>query len=320
MMIKTNNKIGLGTAAIGRPQYINIRKESSSEFSLETFRQKGLLLLEDAYQKGVRYFDTAPGYGMAEQLLMDWVMKKNDASIEIATKWGYTYVANFDPSAIQHEVKEHSLKKLNEQWEQSRMLLPLLTSYQVHSATFETGVLKNELILNRLAELKDKHGLLIGITTTGANQIDVLKTALDIKVNEKKLFDFFQVTYNIFDQSLASVAEEINKRNNRLVIKEALANGRIFPNEKYPNYATAYKILSQLAEKYKVGLDAISLRFCMDSIPVFKVLSGAANEQHLSDNLKVSDFKLEKEDIRLLKKLAVSPHLYWDERKRLGWN
>ncbi len=320
MKKSTIKNIGLGTAAIGRPQYINIRQESSSEFSLEAFRQKGLVILDEAYLQGVRYFDTAPGYGMAEQLLMDWVTKKDDETIEIATKWGYTYVANFAPNAIQHEVKEHSLKKLNEQWEESKVLLPLLTTYQIHSATFESGVLVNELILNRLAELKIKHGLLIGISTTGVNQMEVLKKALDIKINEESLFDVFQVTYNIFDQSLATVVGIIAKQNKRLVIKEALANGRVFPNEKYPHYAAAYKKLEELAITYNVGVDAIALRFCMDSIPVFKVLSGAANEQHLSDNLKTEDFKLKEEDILFLKKLAVSPDFYWDERKRLGWN
>ena len=78
-------KIGLGTAAIGRPQYINIRQETTTEFSLDDFRKKGLEMLDTAYRQGIRYFDTAPGYGMAEQLLIEWVAKKEDASIEVAT-------------------------------------------------------------------------------------------------------------------------------------------------------------------------------------------------------------------------------------------
>lgn len=317
----TNNEIGLGTAAIGRPLYINIKEETTgNDFAKEAFRQRGMDMLEIAYQRGIRYFDTAPGYGMAEQMLIDWVQEKEDKSIEIATKWGYTYVANFDLNATQHEVKEHSLAKLNEQWKKSKALLPWLTTYQIHSATLETGILENEAVLNRLAELKNEHGLRIGITTTGANQAEVLKKALDIKVAGKELFDLFQVTYNIFDQNLASLATEISKRNKRLVIKEALANGRIFPNEKYPHYNAAYGRLNQLADKYNVGIDAIALQFCMDSIPVFKVLSGAANAQHLSDNLKTANFKLEEEDIAILKELAISPIQYWNERKQLGWN
>jgi aryl-alcohol dehydrogenase-like predicted oxidoreductase len=313
--------IGLGTAAIGRPQYINIRQDTTdTQFSLERFRQKGLEMLDAAYAQGIRYFDTAPGYGMAEQLLLDWIAHKDDNSIEIATKWGYTYVANFDPNATQHEIKEHSLAKLDEQWEQSKNFLPRLFTYQIHSATFETGVLNKERILNRLAELKSERGILLGITTTGANQVEVLKKAAEVEVEGQSLFDTFQVTYNIFDQSLAPISKELSAQNKKLVIKEALANGRVFPNTQYTHYTAAYDVLDRLAKKYDVGIDAIALRFCADSIPVFKVLSGAANHQHLFDNLKVNHFELEEEDVAILKKLAIKPTQYWTERKLLGWN
>ena len=120
--------------------------------------------------------------------------------------------------------------------------------------------MENDKILNRLAELGNKHDLIIGLTTTGANQIDVLKKAMDVEVNGLKLFRLFQVTYNIFDQSIGPVAEEIAEQNSRLVIKEALANGRVFLNEKYPNYSKAYEQLKSLALKYNVGIDAIALR------------------------------------------------------------
>jgi len=188
-MSKTNQIIGLGTAAIGRPQYINIRQNKETTLSLDDFKKKGITTLEKAYQQGVRYFDTAPGYGMAEELLIAWLQTKNDPTIHVATKWGYTYTANFDPNATQHEVKEHSLAKLNEQWNTSKSLLPYLKVYQIHSATFESGVLTNEEILQRLFELKQLYGIAIGITTTGSNQIEVLKKALEIKKNETSLFD-----------------------------------------------------------------------------------------------------------------------------------
>jgi aryl-alcohol dehydrogenase-like predicted oxidoreductase len=315
-----NNSIGLGTAAIGRPLYINIRNESSTNnISLEEFRKKGIEVLDSAYAQGIRYFDTAPGYGMAEQMLIDWVQNKNDNTIEIATKWGYTYVANYDYNAEIHEIKEHSLSKLNEQWSTSKNLLPRLTTYQIHSATLETGVLNNSKVLNRLAQLKSEHGLRIGITTTGANQVEVLNKALTIEVDGTELFDLFQVTYNVFDQSLAQVADLIYSQGKRLVIKEALANGRVFPNEKYPHYEKVYKTLNLLASKYNVGVDAIALRFCFDSIPVYRVLSGATLDQHLTDNLKANNFKLLDEELSMLTALAIRPDDYWNERNRLDW-
>ncbi len=318
--MKKSVKIGLGTAAIGRPQYINIRQKSDTNLSFEAFRANGKRLLDIAYLNGIRYFDTAPGYGFAEDLLIDWINEKNDSSIEIATKWGYTYTANFDPNAAQHEYKEHSLKKLNEQWNRSQALLPNLSTYQIHSATLDTGVLSNHEILHRLADLKNEHGFLIGLTTTGSNQNEVVNKALDVEIAGVQLFDVFQSTYNVFDQSLADVAELLFNQNKRLVIKEALANGRVFVNNRYPDYSKAYNILGRLSDKYEVGSDAIALRFCMDSIPSFKILSGAANEQHIMDNLLVSKFKLEDDDINLLKSLSIDPVKYWNERKKLGWN
>ena len=225
--------IGLGTAAIGRPQYINLRTEKSSPTNLDEFRQNGFHALEEAYKLGVRYFDTAPGYGLAENLLIDWLQTKNDNTIKLATKWGYTYVANFDTNAKVHEVKEHSLLKLNEQWQVSKALLPYLSVYQIHSATLETGVLENEAILNQLAFLKEEFNLQIGLTTTGFNQVEVLKKGLDVQIDGKQLFDAFQCTYNILDQSISEINIVLKNENKTLIIKEALANGRLFPNDRF---------------------------------------------------------------------------------------
>lgn len=313
-------KIGFGTAAIGRPQYINIKQEKSGAFDLNTFKDKGWQALEAAYQQGIRYFDTAPGYGLAEQLLIDWVNDKNDPSIEIATKWGYTYVADFDPNAIVHEVKDHGIGQLNRQWEVSTQLFPNLNTLQIHSATLDTGVLKNELVLKRLVEIKSINNILIGATTTGANQVEVIKHAMDINIDGIPLFDVFQVTYNVLDQSLANISDDLLNSGRRMVIKEALANGRLFPNINYPQHSAMYDALEALAQKYNVGVDAIALRFCVDSINPFIVLSGAVQSSQIKENLRSNSFELEKVDLNLLKSFKQDAYQYWSERKQLTWN
>lgn len=313
-------KIGLGTAAIGRPQYINIRNQQTELFSLEVFREKGIQVLEAAYEQGIRYFDTAPGYGLAEQLLIDWVQTKNDASIEVATKWGYAYVANFDPDATVHEVKDHSLKQLIKQWEVSKKLLPNLSTLQIHSATFETSVLENEAVLQKLAHLKSKFGIKIGLTTTGDNQTALLKKAVAITIDNDPLFEVFQITYNILDQSLLEVLDLINNGHNRIVIKEALANGRVFPNSNYPIYKNLYIALAEFAEKHKVGIDAIALQFCVQTVHPFIVLSGASQTDQIKQNLKTNTFQLQPEEVSQLKSFGITAEDYWLERKQLGWN
>ena len=319
--MNTNSFIGLGTAAIGRPLYINIKTETiKMPFSRTEFEQKGIAVLENAYKNGVRHFDTAPGYGLAEQLLLNWVKEKNDSTITISTKWGYTYVANFNPNATIHEVKEHSLDKLNEQWEVSKAFLPYLKSYQIHSATFESGVLENKEILRQLHKLKKNHHLCIGFTTTGANQLRVLEKALTIEIEGEKLFQSVQFTFNIFDQSMLSVRKELAQLSGPIIIKEALANGRIFPNKKFPKYRLAYSYLEELAATYKVGVDAIALHYCMDSFINAVVLSGAAKEDQLQSNCTANSFSLKKEELAMLQSFAIAPKAYWDERKQLNWN
>ena len=254
---------------------------------------------------------------MAEQLLESWWNPKDHNGVEVATKWGYEYVANFDPEAVVHERKEHSLAMLNRQWPVSKSRLQALTTLQIHSATFDTGVLENEAILQKLWAIKAS-GIRIGLTTSGANQNEVIEFALQIKQGGEALFDLFQVTYNVFDQSLRLLQEELLDKH--IVVKEALANGRVFPNAEYPAYAKAYELLGHIAKKYHVGVDAVALRFCMDSLPVFKVLSGASSERQLEENLKVLGFSLDQNDLTLLSSLQVDPTYYWRERKNMSWN
>ena len=313
-------KLGLGTAALGRPQYINVRQNNNIKHDLETFKKHSFQVLEDAYNSGIRYFDTAPGYGLAEGLVLEWLKTKNDKTIKIATKWGYTYTANFDTNATIHEVKEHSLAKLNEQWGYSKLLLPYLKVYQIHSATLETGVLKNKEVLEQLAFLKKEHNLKIGITTTGTNQVEVLKKALEILVDGEPIFDLFQVTYNFLDQSLKEMLAELISQNKSIVVKEAMANGRIYRNEKYPNYNEMYSILDNLSKKHNVGIDAISLKYCEQTIPDSIVLSGASNTKQLKENLKMNSFSLSIDDIEILNSFKTAPESYWIERKKLQWN
>lgn len=319
--MKDKNNIGLGTAAIGRPLYINVKQDvNTKSFSLSKFTENGLQVLEDAYNNGVRYFDTSPGYGIAEQLMVKWLGKKNDPSIQVSTKWGYTYVANFDSNAIQHEVKEHSVAKLNEQWEYSKKLLPYLKVYQIHSATFDSGVLDNFEVLKRLHELKNENNITIGLTTTGNNQTEVLEKGLSIQIENEALFQSFQCTFNILDQSVSKYAKAFQNLSGPFIIKEALANGRLIPNTNYFEYHNLYDFMTRLAQKYDVGADAIALRYCMEIFPEALILSGADNNIHLTANLKATQFELTNSEIEQLNAFGISSKEYWQERKQLAWN
>lgn len=311
----SHTKIGLGLAALGRPEYINIRTNSNIDKSEVAFKQNTFNVLDFAYQKGIRYFDTAPSYGKGEAFLQEWNNSKKYEDVIFGTKWGYTYVANWELGYQgKHEIKEHTLDKLNEQWQVSKNLIPALKIYQVHSATLESGILKNTEVLNRLYEIKQEFGLTIGISTSGANQKDIISEALKVNIDGQPLFDSFQVTYNILEQSTFSILKTLKQLNKTIIIKEALANGRVFNDNLYSEH------LQAISKKYNVGIDAVALRFVIDFLQPNYVLSGASNINQLEDNLKALNFKLTSEELNNLSDLKTDPEDYWNLRSKMEWN
>ncbi len=317
----STSKIGLGLAALGRPDYINIRSEHDIDKSVDGFRANAFKVLNQSYALGIRDFDVAPSYGLGEQFLQDWNDSKNHKDVNLSTKFGYTYVANWELGfSGKHEIKEHSLHKLNAQWEVSKALLPNLKTYQIHSATLDSGVLNNTELLKRLHELKQQHQIKIGISSSGTEQVKIIEEAQKIVFDGNGLFDSYQVTFNIFEQSCFNILKQLLANDKTIIIKEALANGRVFRNHNFPEHESVYMYLELLSKKYSVGTDAIALRYVMDDLEPNVVLSGASNCNQLKQNLKALNFELDTNEILKLKSFAVSSEHYWQERSNLEWN
>ena len=81
-MNKQTFTLGLGTAAIGRPQYINIRQDVATEFSLATFKEAGKKILDLAYEKAL--VQTATG---ATQAIPINRLSEDDLAY-ISENWG----------------------------------------------------------------------------------------------------------------------------------------------------------------------------------------------------------------------------------------
>ncbi len=317
----STSKIGLGLAALGRPDYINIRSEHDIDKSVDGFRANAFKVLDQSYALGIRDFDVAPSYGLGEQFLQDWNDSKNYNDINLSTKFGYTYVANWELGfSGKHEIKEHSLDKLNAQWEVSKALLPNLKIYQIHSATLDSGVLNNTELLKRLHELKQQYQLKIGISSSGTEQVKIIEEAQKVVFDGNPLFDSYQVTFNIFEQSCYNILKQLLANDKTIIIKEALANGRVFRNHNFPEHESVYMYLELLSKKYSVGTDAVALRYVIDDLEPSVVLSGASNCNQLKQNLKALNFQLDTNEIIKLKSFAVSSKHYWQERSNLKWN
>ena len=317
--IKTT-KIGLGLAALGRPGYINLghKTDLNEDYDVERMKEHTHRMLDLAYQRGIRYFDAARSYGKAEYFLSEWLENKQD--IAAGSKWGYTYTAGWKVNAVKHEIKEHSLQVLDRQWPESSGLLgDCLKIYHIHSASLESGVLDNKKVLDRLWELKNS-GMVIGLSLSGTHQSETLDRALGISRDGKCLFQSVQVTWNILERSTTAVLQKAKEAGFGVIVKEALANGRLTARNSDPSFSSQLRVIQNLSFKYEVGVDAIAIAYVLNQPWVNIVLSGAATESQLRSNLHAQHLNLEKEDIEALDQLVESPAEYWRSRSLLEWN
>ena len=312
----TNTQLALGLAALGRPGYMTLghARDLDGKTDLAAMEARCHAVLDAAWQAGVRWFDAARSYGEAERFLASWLAARSIApsAITVSSKWGYTYVAAWQPTAKVHEVKDHSLLALDRQIVESRALLgPYLSLYQVHSATLESGILDDTRVLARLAALRDG-GLPIGLSVSGARQRETVERALAIVSDGRPLFSAVQATWNLYERAVEPALRAAKAAGLRVIIKEPLANGRLASTSAAPPALTA------AAARLDVGPDALALAAALAQPFVDVVLSGAVTTAQLAANLRARDV----DGAQVATELAalVEPaDRYWSERSRLAW-
>jgi aryl-alcohol dehydrogenase-like predicted oxidoreductase len=303
-------RIGLGLAALGRPAYINLGHafDVQGETDVAALKHRAHVVLDAAYDGGVRYFDAARSYGKAEAFLSSWLdargLGRDD--VTVGSKWGYTYTADWRIEAEEHEVKDLSAATFRRQLAETRSLLGThLRLYQIHSATLESGVLDDAEVRSELAALRAT-GVLVGLTTSGPRQAETIERALAVGG-----FDCVQSTWNLLERSAGQALAAAHEAGWGVIVKEALANGRLTDRGAVPELAAA-------ARDAGASPDAVALAAVLSQPWVDVVLSGAATVEQLRSNLganSVGSFEAGRFDA-----IVEDPETYWSKRGELPWN
>ena len=291
--------IGFGLAAVGRPGYITLGRDHDlgTDRSVEALERRSHEVLDAAYDAGIRYFDAARSYGFAERFLASWLRQRRlpPDAVTVGSKWGYTYVGKWQVDACVHEVKDHSLLALRRQIEESRALLgAYLDLYQIHSATLESGVLDDRDVLAELNSLRES-GLVIGLSVSGSRQAEVIRKALTVSVDGANPFQEVQATWNLLEPSAGPALAEAHAAGWGVIIKEALANGRL------------------------ASQDRVAIAAALANPWVDVVLSGAVTEAQVRSNAAAVDLHLSADELAELAKMAEPAEQYWRERSQLSW-
>jgi aryl-alcohol dehydrogenase-like predicted oxidoreductase len=311
--------IGLGLAALGRPGYVNLghAEDLSSATDVEAMRRRSAAVLDAAWDAGIRYIDAARSYGRAEEFLADWLDRRSPAAEEltVGTKWGYTYTAEWQIDADVHEVKDHSLATLRRQWAESRALLgSRINLLQVHSATLESGILDDRPVLEALAALRHDGAVrAIGLSLSGPEQAATLQRAMRLEQHGRRIFDVVQATWNALEPSAGPMLAEARASGLGVIVKEALANGRLVRGD-------AVSRLRPHADRLGCGVDALAIACALAQPWADVVLWGAATIDQVRSNVTAIGLELDDEARAALADLAERPADYWQRRAQLAWN
>ncbi|MBB5919216.1 aryl-alcohol dehydrogenase-like predicted oxidoreductase [Actinoalloteichus hoggarensis] len=307
------SRLALGLAALGRPAYINLGRdrELPVDRTVAAMRAATWATLDAAYARGLRWVDVARSYGRSEEFLADWLADRGHTDVTVSSKWGYAYVADWRPDAPVHEVKEHSRARLRTQWAQSRDLLGgRIDLYQVHSLTEDSPLFDDVDLLGDLAGLAAE-GVRLGFSTSGPRQADTVRRAAAVEVDGRRLFQAVQSTWNPLEPSVGEALAEAHAEGLHVLVKEALANGRLVVRPPEP--------IVEIARRRGVGPDAVALAAALSRPWVDTVLLGPAGPAQLRANLAADGLRLDDAELHELLALAVPAGRYWNERAALSW-
>lgn len=305
-------KIGLGLAALGRPIYLTAGRSDAlgapEDRSIEAMRTRTFEVLDAAWQLGVRFLDLARSYGHAEGFLGAWLASHPErrTQLTVSSKWGYEYVAAWDPRAQVHERKEHSLAMLQKQLPETRSALggaPDL--YLAHSVTPESPALSDPTLLARLRAVADE-GIQVGLTTSGPHQAQSIETALALPSSP---FSAVQATWNILERSAEGSLAAAADHGWTVIVKEAMANGRLAPG--------GMREVDRLAIAAGTTSDSFAIGAALAQDWAHVVLSGAVTAAQLESNWNARSLNV---DLADLDRLAIPAERYWAERAELTWS
>lgn len=249
--------------------------------------EKGIEVFKTAIKLGYRCFDTAEAYGNESELgiainecIRDGLIKRED--VFIATK-----INPHNPIGYNNTIKafNNSLERLN---------LDYIDLYMIHWPNLVVDDSWKNLNAETWRAMEDlqKQGKIrsLGISNFMIHHIKTLLNTARI------LPAINQINFNPTWQQ-RELIKYCNEKNIQVVAWAPVV--RIKDWNK--------KILNQVAEKYNKSVPQICLRYCLQNnvIP----LSCSKNPDHMKENLSVTEFSINQEDMKILDTLNSHP---WD--------
>lgn len=293
------SKIGLGTVEIGLPYGIGPN-------SLPGDREAEAIL-KSAVELGITYFDTARGYGIAEERLGKSGIGKIEGVV-IGTKCAQFLEKGVDPRG--EELRKMIFDEVDESLRMLKLeTLPLL---QLHGGSAEQ--IKRGELIEILRQLKDDGKIQhAGMAVRGE--------ATALAAIESGFFETIQLAYSILDQRMAQeVLPQAREKNIGIINRSVLLKGALtskraeLPKTLAPLKANADKA-QNIADELRLPLPNLAVSFAAAQPAISTILIGTTKTEHLKTALAAAEYQLSPQTIAQLAKLGLTDPAQVDPAK-----
>ena len=125
----------------------------------------------------------------------------------------------------------------------------------------------------------------VGVSTSGPRQADAVRRALAVTVDGEPLFTSFQSTWNVLEPSAGAALAEAAAAGARVIVKEAVANGRLAPGGADPRRAPRRGARG----RRDTTVDALAIAAALAQPWAWRVLSGAVDSAQVASNAAAAD-------------------------------
>src|SRR6185503_8124932 len=130
------------------------------------------------------------------------------------------------------------------------------------------------------------------------------------------LFTSFQSTWNVLETSAGPALAEAAAAGAWVIVKQAVANGRLAPGG--ADSPGAHRV-AKLASEADTTADALAIAAALAQPWAWRVLSGAVDPAQVASNAAAADRALPETVAAELAGLAEDPEAYWAARSARPW-
>ena len=262
------NKLILGTVQFGLDYGINNSQGKPT-------KEKVFQILNYAYEKGVRYLDTAELYGNAHDLIGEFHRINPTKKFQIITKFSHDFV-----DSLENKINKY-LDQLNTN---------ILNAILFHS--FESYINHKEQLEN-IAKFKNKSFKYIGVSVYTNEQMNEVIDDINI--------DIIQMPFNLFDNLnlRGELLIKAKEKNKIIHTRSAFLQGLFFMKKDNSNsirikLEKELDLIEAISLKSSISIGSIALNYCLLQPNIDGVLIGVDSLEQLKENIaflkhKISD-------------------------------